>query len=804
MHRSYIRLSKLIASLQGGVLLEDETRHIVLTNQAFCTMFAIPAPPDALVGSDCSQGAEQSKHMFSEPEGFVTRIGTILQERQMVLDEVLFLRDGRVLSRDYVPIDDEGLYLGHLWHYRDITLQHQFRMRAERLLHLETTTKAIMRLFLQYSDLDSALNEAISLLGNAVDVSRAYLFRIRANERMLDNTHEWCAEGVSPEIDNLKGLPIDDMFPSIFPMLTQYDLIAPVHISELPKDLSGVLEPQGIQTVLWIPLRINNRIEGFFGYDETRLPRQWLPEEITAARVLAESYSRALEREQAQHALIEARDQALRTAQLRSQFVANMSHEIRTPMTGIMGMLELLQETVLDQEQAEFANEALASGTRLMTIINEILDFAKLEAGHVVLEAEPIDLRAIVKEAQMTFLSHAHAKGLEILVNVQEEVPYRVFGDATRLTQVLLNLVGNAVKFTRVGTVAVSLDYVGTAQNVARMCFKVEDTGIGIPLDKQQLIFESFVQADGTITRKYGGTGLGLSICRQLVGLMGGEIIVKSEEGIGSTFSFTLAMPIAQVTSQSQKGLVELQPQKILIIDDQVTARYVLAQQLLTWGMRVSQHSSLPDFLNDRTQPLRYDLLFLRIGLAKPTATALFAKRIVMLSQDPPVNPAAGEVFLRWPIDQSQLYNLLLEPVEAESQVRSHDVNYRSRILIVDDYPNNARLVKVALSDLPVHIDHVEDGEKLLEMLDKERYDLILMDMQMPVIDGLELTRIVRAAKKPYSAIPIIAFTASIMREQRISYLEAGVNDILGKPFSVVDLRTVVERWTHPSVDAST
>jgi signal transduction histidine kinase/CheY-like chemotaxis protein len=801
-NRSQLRLAKLIGSLQGGVLVEDETRHIALTNQAFCTMFAIPVPPEVLTGTDCSQSAEQSKHMFADPEGFVERITTILQERTTVIDEIVFLRDGRVFSRDYVPVDDDGRYMGHLWHYRDITLGHQFKLRADRLLQLETTTKEFIRLFMQSDDVDVALNQALALLGTAVNVSRAYLFRIRENERFMDNTHEWCAEGVSPEIDNLKGLPLDEMFPSLFPLLREQDLIAPQHISELPEDLSGVLEPQNIQTILWVPLRIDNRIEGFFGYDETRSSRQWLPEEITAARLLAESYSRALEREQSQQALLRTRDEALRVAELRSQFVANMSHEIRTPLTGVMGMLELLLETTLDQEQQDFAIESFSSAERLMGIINQILDFSKLEANKVTLETEAIDLRAIATEVSMTFLPQLRSKKLQTAIEIDPQVPHRVFGDAARLRQVLVNLMGNAIKFTANGSIILSITHVGIANNITRLRFAVRDTGIGIPLDKQQVIFESFVQADGGTTRKYGGLGLGLATSRQLVGLMGGEISIESEVNVGSAFSFTLALPIAQESSSSKAGLPMLKPRKILIIDNNKTARFILAQQLIAWGMHVSQHNSINEFLLGNARPVRYDFLFMRAGLSNWNAIMLLAPRVITLANDV-TDRGDSEDTLRWPLDQSQLYNLLAQSVDINSPVTLSESESFDRILIVDDYVNNAKLVQSALSDMPIRVDHLENGEALLDTLDKQPYNMILMDMQMPFMDGRELTRKIRMSGKPYHAIPIIAFTAGMMPNQRAEYLAAGVNDMLSKPFSLADLRKIIERWRHPIAVAS-
>ena len=250
--------------------------------------------------------------------------------------------------------------------------------------------------------------------------------------------------------------------------------------------------------MLWIPIYLNGRIEGFIGYDEVRDAREWLPEEITMARVITESYARALEREQTAKTLVIARDNALHTAEVRSQFVANMSHEIRTPMTGILGMLELLLETELDEMQRDFASDAFNSSHRLLSIINDILDFSKLDAGHIVLEASPIDLQAIATEVKMTLAPQLKYKSsIEILLDLDPNLPYRVYGDATRIRQVLMNLGGNAIKFTHDGTVTIGIEALHADNKTARIRFYVKDTGIGIEEDRFNRSFDSFVQADG-------------------------------------------------------------------------------------------------------------------------------------------------------------------------------------------------------------------------------------------------------------------------------------------------------------------
>ncbi len=665
--KSSARLTQLIENLAGGVLVEDETRHIALINQAFCDMFQIPVSAQALIGADCAASADSYKAMFTDQETFISRIEAILQNQKTVIDEVVHLVDGRVFSRDYVPVVHNKIQMGHLWHYRDVTKIYQAQRRWERMVQFEGIDKEINRLFLQLDDVDDALNQALALTGQLLDVSRVYVFRFRENERVLDNTHEWCAEGVKPEIDNLKGVPFDDLLPSFFPMISEYDLIAPRHINELPDDIRGLLEPQDIQTILWVPLHLNQRIEGFLGYDETRYAREWLPEEITMARIITMGYARALEREQAGRMLIEARDEAVRTAQLRAQFIANMSHEIRTPMTGSLGMLELILETELDELQREFATEAFNSASRLLAIINEILDFSKLEAGQVVLDAESIDLRAIATEVKMTLASQVKRRPITLGVQIDSQVPYRVFGDATRIRQVLMNLVGNAVKFTHEGHVNMIINLVTIVDEVAFLSFSVQDTGVGIEPEKLDHIFASFVQGDGSTTRKYGGTGLGLSISKQLVELMGGTIHVESELGKGSTFSFKVRMPIAQATGNERPKL-GFEKLSVLVVDNNRTMRYVLKQQLEVWGVRVVAVEDIQDLpLRDKSEPFQFDLTFFHRTKDYQFKAVEYVEQFApqtffIVDGVTPFKP--HEAFsLHWPIEQSLLYNTLVKIV---------------------------------------------------------------------------------------------------------------------------------------------
>jgi signal transduction histidine kinase/CheY-like chemotaxis protein len=813
LQRDIARLTSLIENLDGGVLVEDETRHIKLVNQAFCDMFGITNDPDELIGLNCSEGVHTIKHLFNHPDEFVKQTDDILQANTAITGDTWALQDGRVFSRDYVPVYFNDEYAGHLWHYHDVSDVFRTRTRLERLLKLEHANREITRLFLQLEDVDEALNRVLALTGKLLDVSRVYVFRFRENESILDNTHEWCAPGVTPEIENLQGLPFEELVPSFFPLMAEHDIIAPYHIDELPDDLYGILEAQDIQSILWIPMYLGDRIEGFVGYDETRQARHWLPEEITMVRIIAESYARALEREQSRRSLIRARDEAVRTARLRARFVANMSHEIRTPMTGTLGMLELLLDTDLDELQHEFATDALNSSSRLLSIINDILDFSKLEAGQVVLESDSIDVEAIASEVKMTLDPQLKEKPVRLQVAIDQDVPYRVYGDATRIRQVLMNLAANAVKFTHEGQVTIAVKMIHSVDDVASLRFTVQDTGIGIAPEKREQIFDSFVQADGGTTRKYGGSGLGLSICKQLVELMGGRIEVESTPGEGSIFSFLLHLPIARDSARDDLAAVDFSRLHVLLISERRTARYVLAQQLENQHISVSQIDSV-DELTMLVKPAQFDIVFLHTADASlPPGTADKvagrARQIVHVLDTPDTASPCEFPCLTWPVDQSSLYNVLVQglqihnlPVLQPAELPAPEpANGTHRILLAEDHPINVQIVRRALSVMPIQLDVVENGQQALEQLGAHPYNLVLMDIQMPVMDGIETTQHIRQSDEPFATVPILALTASVMPEERAHYLAEGINEVVSKPFTVRHLRSVVQEWLGTSED---
>jgi len=837
-------LKTVIDATPDWIFIKDSNHRYLMANKAYAGSLQIT--PEQMIGKDDMELGFAETTVKGDPangvRGFWADDDEVIQTGlTKYVPEEINIHKGKqhYFSTTKVPLfDEKGKIWGLLGFSHNITGLKQVEGNLRKKDQLLQAISEATHQLIGNKNIEEAIGEGVFLLGvkMQVDISVYKELHDAGNQTIsLQEIARWNTSGADTTVNGeaIISSPFSHAS-AVLQTLQQNEIYASL-VNEITDDaLRTSYQNKKVQSIVLIPILVKNTLWGHIAIKESKSERQWTATEFTILHSFAATLAAAIEQRTLQHEILLAKEIAEKASRAKSEFMANMSHELRTPMNGIIGFTDLVLTTDLQKAQRGYLQNVKKSAHGLLGIINDILDFSKIEAGKLFIDCTPFQLNELIEEAIDLLNVKAHEKKLEVLFWSDPGLPSVINGDAVRIRQILVNLLGNAIKFTEKGEICIELkqtcrQYEADDKKYVGVSIIVKDSGIGIASEKVNKIFEGFTQADSSTTRKYGGTGLGLTISKSLAELMGGTLTVASEIGKGSTFTLQLALEVIDaqpLMKLADKPLL----QHVLVVDDNETNRHLMKGIFEYLQIKCTLAASGEEALQYLTTPAPdqpgFDLVITDYQM--PEMDGLMLARKIADRPDKTFNPVVlmlsslEKNMEGYQAERKGIIKLLSKPVKLQEldkmlaalfskQVMEEAVQFKkptiekmkfaATVLVAEDEPVNMLLISEVLGKMGLQVLQATNGKEAIDMLYSHTPDLIFMDINMPEMDGFTATAQIRLLPEPVCKIPVIALTADAMKEDRERCMHAGMNDYISKPFRLEELENVLKTYlVAPSI----